>query len=212
MPGRTAGYSLHISKSPDGSGYASRRGRTYSCSTTPLLALTFLRSQRIFGSGERLPHGCVGFRGRFRIAAPDRGVFLAGARPFSGCAPQQWHARLGLYGVPGPGGISILPARGAAYPRPRRADWATTTPVQADQSAGPSNSRIDARNRIAEGFIRAAGVAIDDQHTLMTTLQDRHEDNVHYREHGVELMGEQAACMIQRTLTHPSEMDRLKGP
>jgi hypothetical protein len=44
--------------------------------------------------------------------------------------------------------------------------WATTTPVQADQRAGPSNSRIDARNRIAERFIRAAGVAIDDQHTL----------------------------------------------
>jgi hypothetical protein len=90
--------------------------------------------------------------------------------------------------------------------------WATTTPVQADQSAGPSNSRIDARNRIAERFNRAAGVAIDDQHTLMTTLQDLYEDNVQYREHGVELMGERAACMIQQTLTHPSEMDRLKGP
>lgn len=58
--------------------------------------------------------------------------------------------------------------------------WATTT-VQADHSAGPSNSRIDARNRIAESFIRAAGIAIDNQNTLMATHQDLHEDNVHHR-------------------------------
>ena len=90
--------------------------------------------------------------------------------------------------------------------------WATTTPVQADQSAGPSNSRIDARNRIAESFIRATGIAVDGQHTLMATHQDLHEDNMHYKEHGAELMGEQAARMIKEALTHPSETDGPKAP
>jgi streptomycin 6-kinase len=90
--------------------------------------------------------------------------------------------------------------------------WATTTPVQVDKSAGPCNSRIDARNRIAEkSFIRAAGIAIDDQHALMATHQDLHHDNVHYKEDGAELMGEQAVYMIKDALTHPSETDAPKA-
>lgn len=78
--------------------------------------------------------------------------------------------------------------------------WATTTPVQRDESDGPSNARIDARNRIAASFVNAEKIVIDDQHTLMAAHQDQHQDNVHYQEAGAALMGDQAASIIREQL------------
>jgi hypothetical protein len=83
--------------------------------------------------------------------------------------------------------------------------WATTTQVQSDQSAGVSNTRIDARNKIAVRFVQATGIIIDDQHALMAIYQDQHEDNVHYKESGAALMGNQAAATIRRELSKSRE-------
>ena len=82
--------------------------------------------------------------------------------------------------------------------------WASTTPVRADQSTGASNPRIEARNRIAASFIRAAGIVTDDQHALMIGHQDQHEDDVHYKESGAALMGDHAAATIRRGLSMPT--------
>lgn len=83
--------------------------------------------------------------------------------------------------------------------------WATTTPVRSDQSGGASNTRIDARNKIAARFVQAAGIIIDDQHALMAIHQDQHEDNVHYKESGAALMGDQAAATLRRELSKSRE-------
>jgi hypothetical protein len=81
--------------------------------------------------------------------------------------------------------------------------WATTTPVQSDQNVGATNPRIEARNRIAASFVRSAGIVTDDQHALMATHQDQHEGNVHYKEPGAALMGDQAAATIRQGLSKP---------
>jgi len=90
-------------------------------------------------------------------------------------------------------------------PQHPRLIWATTTPVQNDQSSGVSNTRIEARNSIASSFVQTAGIITDDQHALMALHQDQHEDNVHYKESGVALMGDQAAATIRRGLSKSRE-------
>lgn len=76
--------------------------------------------------------------------------------------------------------------------------WATTTPVKKDTQPGPTNARIDARNAIALKFVR--GMAIDDQHALMSKYRDLYQDNVHFNTQGSNLGGDQAAATIRRSL------------
>jgi hypothetical protein len=52
--------------------------------------------------------------------------------------------------------------------------WATATPVRIDVVPGPANARADARNSIAQIFIKNAGIPIDDQHELMTYHSDQY--------------------------------------
>jgi hypothetical protein len=78
--------------------------------------------------------------------------------------------------------------------------WATTTPVRADATGGASNPRIDARNSIAAALVSSQGIAIDDQHALMTHHQDLHVDPVHYNPAGAALEGDQAASSIRTAL------------
>lgn len=78
--------------------------------------------------------------------------------------------------------------------------WAATTPVRPDASSGATNPRIDARNTAALRFIRAAGIAVDDQHALMMAHGDLHEDPVHFNEAGAKLQGDQAAETIRTAL------------
>jgi hypothetical protein len=90
-------------------------------------------------------------------------------------------------------------------PKHPRLIWATISPVKSDESAGATNPRIEARNSIAAGFVQAAGVITDDQHALMLIHQDLHEDNVHYKDSGAALMGDQAAATIRQVLSRSSE-------
>ena len=78
--------------------------------------------------------------------------------------------------------------------------WADTTPVRSDAGNGATNSRVDARNAIALELVRAAGIAVDDQHALMMKHGDLHEDPVHFNPAGANMQGDQAAAMIRSAL------------
>jgi hypothetical protein len=80
--------------------------------------------------------------------------------------------------------------------------WANTTPVKKDSEPGPKNARIDARNAIAQSFIKSNGMALDDQHALMAQHSDLYLDEVHYGDKGSELQGKQAAETIRTLLSH----------
>lgn len=78
--------------------------------------------------------------------------------------------------------------------------WATITPVQPHAFNGATNLRIDERNRIALDLVRAAGIPVDDQHSLMMQHLDLYEDTVHFGPKGATLMGDQAAETIRAAL------------
>ncbi len=78
--------------------------------------------------------------------------------------------------------------------------WASTTPVKSDQSPGPTNARVDARNRIARGVMRESRVDIDDQHELMLSNTKYFQDNVHFNEEGAALQGKQTARYVRDLL------------
>ena len=78
--------------------------------------------------------------------------------------------------------------------------WANTTPVRVDTSTGATNARIDARNTIAEKIVKSAGIATDDQHSLMALHRDLYLDDVHFNPDGAHIQGGQAASMIRSTL------------
>jgi lysophospholipase L1-like esterase len=78
--------------------------------------------------------------------------------------------------------------------------WANITPVKPDAFNGATNPRIDERNRIAQQQVQAAGIAVDDQHTLMTKHLDLYQDTVHFGPAGANLMGDQAAETIRVAL------------
>lgn len=77
--------------------------------------------------------------------------------------------------------------------------WASTTPVRSDAKEA-TNPRIEARNRIAGVFVKAAGISVDDQFALMEKHQDLHEDPVHFNPAGADIQGDQAAAMIRKAL------------
>lgn len=78
--------------------------------------------------------------------------------------------------------------------------WATTTPVKKETDPGPTNARVEARNAIAEILVKAGGIAIDDQHGLMTKHADLYQDSVHFNEQGAAIQGKQAAESIRERL------------
>jgi hypothetical protein len=83
--------------------------------------------------------------------------------------------------------------------------WATTTPVKKETEPGPTNARVDARNAIAESLVKPAGIAIDDQHGMMTKHADLYQDSVHFNDQGAVLQGKQAAELIRRLLSHSQQ-------
>jgi hypothetical protein len=78
--------------------------------------------------------------------------------------------------------------------------WANITPVKGNAFNGATNSRIQARNAIAQEEVQAAGISIDDQHALMTKHLDLYEDTVHFGPAGAEIMGDQVAASIRAKL------------
>ena len=78
--------------------------------------------------------------------------------------------------------------------------WASTTPVRSDATTGATNPRVEERNRIALGFVKAAHIRLDDQFSLMQQHQDQYEDSVHFNSAGATIQGDQAAAMIRAAL------------
>ena len=79
--------------------------------------------------------------------------------------------------------------------------WTSSTAVRDDNATGATNSRIDARNKIASAFFKMQGISIDDQHELMLDHRDDYQDSVHFNEVGSAIQAEQAAATIQSLLT-----------
>ncbi len=88
---------------------------------------------------------------------------------------------------------ALVPSRNALI-------WATTTPVESKAFNGATNGRVDERNRLALTKVRAAGIAVDDQHALMMKHLNTYEDTVHFGPAGAALMGDQAAETIRAAL------------
>ncbi len=88
---------------------------------------------------------------------------------------------------------ALVPSRNALI-------WATTTPVESKAFNGATNDRVDERNRLALTKVRAAGIAVDDQHALMMKHLNTYEDTVHFGPAGAALMGDQAAETIRAAL------------
>jgi lysophospholipase L1-like esterase len=80
--------------------------------------------------------------------------------------------------------------------------WATITPVKVEDTPGPTNARIEVRNKAAQTFIGGAGIPVDDQYTLMTHHADLYQDHVHFNEAGSAIQGQQAAQLIRSSLEH----------
>lgn len=78
--------------------------------------------------------------------------------------------------------------------------WASTTPVRLDKDIGPTNARVDERNEIALSFMKAAGIAVDDQHALMMQHRDLYADDVHFNDAGAKIQGDQAAAQIRAAI------------
>jgi hypothetical protein len=78
--------------------------------------------------------------------------------------------------------------------------WASTTPVKRNAFNGATNPRIEERNAIAQEQVRAAGISIDDQHTLMTKHLDLYADAIHFGPPGANIMGDQVAASIRAAL------------
>ena len=91
--------------------------------------------------------------------------------------------------------------------------WATTTPVKTEAPDGATNSRIDARNAVAETLLASESLATDDLHALMSRHRDLYQDSVHFNDAGASLMGDQAADLIKQALrTHAADSPPPRGP
>ena len=78
--------------------------------------------------------------------------------------------------------------------------WASTTPVRSDAANGPTNPRLEERNRIAAQFVQTSGIPTDDQFSLMEKHQDLYQDSVHFNSAGANIQGDQAAAIIRIAL------------
>ncbi|MBB5064073.1 SGNH/GDSL hydrolase family protein [Granulicella mallensis] len=78
--------------------------------------------------------------------------------------------------------------------------WANITPVKAEDTPGPTNARIEARNHIAQAVMVKSGIPVDDQHELMTHHTDQYEDHVHFNPTGAAIQGQQVAQFIRSAL------------
>lgn len=80
--------------------------------------------------------------------------------------------------------------------------WASTTPIRKDRGeGGASNSRIEARNRIARELATAAGIPVNDLHAAASAAPgDIHTDDIHFTKEGSAMLGAQVAAAIQKLL------------
>jgi hypothetical protein len=82
--------------------------------------------------------------------------------------------------------------------------WANTTPLKVSPANASPNeaadSRIAARNAIAQKCVRSAGVTVDDLFSPMSGHPELHRDNVHFNSQGIALQSAQVAAEIGSAL------------
>jgi hypothetical protein len=84
--------------------------------------------------------------------------------------------------------------------------WANTTTLKVSPSlptgdqTQSSDERIAQRNAIALGYIKAAGIAVDDLNSLVKGHPEYHSDNVHFNDQGIALQAAQVAAHIEKLL------------
>jgi hypothetical protein len=78
--------------------------------------------------------------------------------------------------------------------------WATITPVKVEDKPGPTNARIEDRNRIALSFMTHDAIPVDDEYELMTHHADQYEDHVHFNPTGAAIQGQQVTQFIRAAL------------
>lgn len=139
----------------------------------------------------RLPHQIAEFAGmekvRFRVVHFNNGLHGWGysEAQYQAAFPQFVRSIRSLVGE---GGTLI---------------WASTTPVRVDATIGATNARVDGRNSIAERIVKAAGITIDDQHSLMMQRRDLYQDDVHFNSAGANIQGDQVASTIRFAIRAP---------
>ena len=86
--------------------------------------------------------------------------------------------------------------------------WASTTPVPPDTKDGPKvTEQIIEKNRIAAEVMAKHGIAIDDLFTFITPhlAKAQNPKDVHFNNDGYDLLGKQAATVIEQALSKKSE-------
>jgi hypothetical protein len=78
--------------------------------------------------------------------------------------------------------------------------WATITPVKMEDKPGPTNARIEERNKIALSFMTHTAIPVDDQYELMIHHADQYEDHVHFNPTGAAIQGRQVTQFIRAAL------------
>ena len=78
--------------------------------------------------------------------------------------------------------------------------WGATTPVRKDKAPGPSNERIEARNRIARELCEKQGIPVDDLNAAMAGHSDLHSDDVHFKAEGYAILAAQVAGSVEKML------------
>ena len=78
--------------------------------------------------------------------------------------------------------------------------WASTTPVRKDKEPGPSNARVEARNRIAREFFEKQGIVVDDLHAAISGHDELHKDDVHFDDEGSGILAGSVAASVEKLL------------
>jgi lysophospholipase L1-like esterase len=81
--------------------------------------------------------------------------------------------------------------------------WANTTAVKKDSATttgGPSDMRIRQRNDIAQKFMEAHQIPVDDLYQVTSGHPELHSDDVHFNDQGTTLLASCVASKVQKLL------------
>lgn len=92
--------------------------------------------------------------------------------------------------------------------------WATTTPVREGGMKDATESDLAARREVAARVMAKQGVAINDLHATMLPHLEAHQppQDVHFKEPGYQLLGEQVGTAIRKQIPHVTSVNTAVIP
>jgi lysophospholipase L1-like esterase len=92
--------------------------------------------------------------------------------------------------------------------------WATTTPVKEGGMKDATESDLAARREVAARVMAKHGVAVNDLHATMLPHLEAHQppQDVHFKEPGYQLLGEQVAAAIRKQIPHATSVNTAVIP